>query len=278
LRLSLSGLAFSIHPAEDLSEQERQALERLGQFETPLFGRETFALHLCDQPPWKGAEASGVPMGAPAAVQPHEDTVRVRHAALFAELEPLKGRGRLYRNTIESFALEICLRVALGCRLPLEGGLPLHAAGLAAEGKGLAFFGPSGAGKSTLAGVSPYPVLSDELIAITPSLEGFQLRATGFWGTLDGGKAERTALPLAGLFSLEKGDRFNLTRLDRMAAFRRLLEVLLVPSAPWLWSPAMAVLNRLVGEVPVYRMAWSPSQPPWEELEQRLARSKKLPL
>jgi hypothetical protein len=37
------------------------------------------------------------------------------------------------------------------------------------DGRGVAFFGPSGAGKSTIAGTSPYPVLSDEMVAIVPA-------------------------------------------------------------------------------------------------------------
>ena len=56
-----------------------------------------------------------------------------------------------------------------------------------------------------------------------------------------------------------------LERLDRKEVFRRLLEVVVVPLAPLLWKPAMAVLNRLVNVAPVYRMVWSPTQPPWRE-------------
>jgi CO dehydrogenase nickel-insertion accessory protein CooC1 len=43
------------------------------------------------------------------------------------------------------------MRVSLVCRVPLSGGLPLHAAAVSAGVGGVVFFGPSGAGKSTIA-------------------------------------------------------------------------------------------------------------------------------
>jgi hypothetical protein len=44
-----------------------------------------------------------------------------------------------------------------------------------------------------------------------------------------------------------------------------------VPLAPPLWSAALGVVSRLVEAVPVYRMEWSPAEPPWERLGGMLA-------
>ena len=44
-----------------------------------------------------------------------------------------------------------------------------------------------------------------------------------------------------------------------------------VPLAPPLWSRALAVVAELVQRVPVYRMEWSPAEPPWEPLTSLLA-------
>jgi len=268
LKVILAGFPFELAPAQDFSAADREALGLLARFPDAIVNDPVFELRISKVPPWERSDTSLFPEGAPAVVQCEQGRVRLSHSTFIAELEPLVHRGSLFRMTREAFPIELSLRTALCCRLPLAGGLPLHAAGLAAEGRGLVFFGPSGAGKSTLAGLSPYPVLSDELVAITPTQEGFELRSTGFWGTLDGDGVAYEALPLAALFALEKGPDFLLERLDRKEAFRRLLEVVVVPRAPVLWRPAMVVLNRLVTVAPVYRMVWSPAKHPWRELQE----------
>jgi hypothetical protein len=147
------------------------------------------------------------------------------------------------------------------CRLPLAGGVALHAAGVVVDGHGVVFFGASGAGKSTLAGTSPHPVVSDELVAVAGN--PFELRRTGFWGALDERRGAPPAAPLAALVELDKGPRLELEPLDAATAFRRLLPVVVLPPAPELWRQATAVVARLVATVPVLRMAWHPAQPPW---------------
>jgi hypothetical protein len=149
-------------------------------------------------------------------------------------------------------------------RLPVIGGLPLHAAGVVVEGRGVAFFGPSGAGKSTLAATAPFPVLSDELVALAPGAP-FQLVRSGFWG--EGGESGPAGpAPLRALVDLAKGPAFRLTRLRPAEAAGRVLASTPVPLAPPLWSRALAVVAALVGQVPVYRMEWTPAEPPWERL------------
>lgn len=272
MKVILAGLPFEVSPPEKLTAEDRRALAGLSRFAAPLAKASVFELRLSEAPPWESDDPDLFPLGAPAVVRCEPDRVRLSHRTFIAEVEPLSQRGSLFRMTDEPFPIELSLRLALCCRLPLERGLPLHAAGLAAGGRGLVFFGPSGAGKSTLAGLSPYPVFSDELVAIALGPGGFQLRATGFWGTLNGGEVQKV-VRLAALVSLEKGADFVLEALDKKDAFRQLLHVVLVPSAPWLWTPALAVLNRLVSEVPVYRMAWSPARPPWRELQELWAGS-----
>jgi len=197
--------------------------------------------------------------------------VRIGHARFVAELDPAGLSGSLYRAPGRASGLEVALRAALCSRLPLDGGLPLHAAGLVVDGRGVVFFGPSGAGKSTLAGVSPHPVLSDELVAVVPG-RPFSLTATGFWGTLDGGRSHPGSWPLAALVELGKGrpePRFE--RLGTREALVRLVGVLMVPPGPPLWEAALATLGRLVRDTPVERLAWSPVRPPWPEIRARLS-------
>jgi hypothetical protein len=265
--LSLAGLRFRIEPEEELSAAERTAVARLGPTDIlPAPGSRAagpaFPLRLVCEAPW--LEEETIPEG-PAAIDWADGRVRVRHPRFLAEIDPFRPSGALFRRTAASFPLEIALRVALSCRLPLVGGVPLHAAGLVIDGRAAVFFGPSGAGKSTLAGLSPYPVLSDELVAVVPG-SPFDVGHTGFWGTLGERRAPAGPHRLAALFELEKGPCLRLERMTPRAALRRLLGVALVPAGPPLWASTLDVLARLSQGVPSFRMAWCPSEPPWAEI------------
>ncbi|HPC83181.1 MAG TPA: hypothetical protein P5234_07675 [Thermoanaerobaculaceae bacterium] len=193
------------------------------------------------------------------------DEVVLSHHLFRAHLDPWQRQGRLIRVDDSGAALAITLRVALCSLLPLSGGLPLHAAGVIALGRGLVFFGPSGAGKSTLAGCSPFPVVSDELVVVRgdpPVLE-----PSGFWGAReDTNPGAGARVPLRALIKLDQGPRFELVPLPPAEAWRQLTEVVLIPGQPRLWRQAVDVMARLVAGVPVFRMPWNPSLPPWEDL------------
>jgi hypothetical protein len=195
--------------------------------------------------------------------------VRVGHAAFVAELDPAGLSGSLFRVAGQAPGIEVALRTALCSRLALDGGLPLHAAGIVVGGRGVVCFGPSGAGKSTLAALSPHPVLSDELVAVVPG-EPFSLVATGFWGTLDSARARTGSWPLAALLELDKGSELRFSPLGTREALVRLIGVLMVPPGPPLWTAALQTLGRLVREVKVERLSWSPAQAPWREIEARM--------
>lgn len=264
----MAGVSFAVGPAACLSNEERSLLAGLNQASA---GDERysdpFRLSLSNDVPWEGADVGAFADNAPATIVVTGERVRIAHRRYLAEIRPDEHVGCLYRRDFDGGALGITLRVALSTRLPLEGGLPLHAAGVLAGAVGLAFFGPSGAGKSTLAATSPWPVLSDELVVAAGS--PFRLLGAGFWGTL--GPREATAgARLSALVELAKGPRFHLSRLSRRTALRRLLGVILVPPHPSVWREALIVLGRLVDAVPVYRMTWSPAQLPWAALEEVL--------
>ena len=210
------------------------------------------------------------PTTGPAAIDWVDGRVRVGHARFVADLDPAGLSGDLYRAPGRGSGLEVTLRAALCSRLPLDGGLPLHAAGIVVDGQGVVFFGPSGAGKSTLAGLSPHPVLSDELVAVAPG-RPFSLTATGFWGTLEGGRSHAGSWPLAALVELGKGPELRFEPLGSREALVKLVGVLMVPPGPPLWNAALGILGRLVREVPVERLVWSPAEPPWDAIRARLS-------
>jgi hypothetical protein len=79
-----------------------------------------------------------------------------------------------FRNFLAAYVAE---------RLVEQGGLLLHASGVARDGLALAFLGPSGAGKSTVAtALAGWQVLSDDLVALRPQGDGAELYGTPFAG------------------------------------------------------------------------------------------------
>lgn len=264
MRVALAGVALRIGPDAALSEGERRTLATIAASSQPLPGKGApFRLDLIDSPPWP-ANLDRFEDYAPAIVSADHAGLRVTHRRFVAELDPAGLNGRVFRRDKTGGALEIALRVALQARLPLTGSLPLHSAGVAIGESGFAFFGESGAGKTTLSKACPWPVLSDEMVALTGP--DWRLTATGFWGARGAGDAV-ASLPLRGLVELAKGPRLSIETLAPQAAFRRLLRSVLVPPQTHLWGTGLALLGQLVGQVPVYRMTWNPLHAPWPELE-----------
>lgn len=267
MRFRAGGVRFSVGPDDALLPAEREAIARLDPDVGPGEA-EPFRLEIAPSPPWTSDDPARFPRMEPAVQRWDGERLLCSHASFTAEIDPFAGRARLHRREDRAYPLEAVVRTAMMARLPLLGGLPLHAAGVAVAGRGVAFFGPSGAGKTTVAATSPHPVLSDELVAVVAG-SPFRLVRSGFWGEGRGGRT--VPAPLALLVDLAKGDALAFTPLDASRAAGRLLASTPVPLAPPLWSKALGVAARIVAAVPVYRMEWSPAEPPWERLGGMLA-------
>lgn len=220
-----------------------------------------FRLALVSEP-----ELDLLPEPGPAAVRFGESDIEVRHNRYCSRLDFAARRGTLHRRADDAGALGIVLRLAMTAALPLAGGLPIHGAGVVGGGRSLVFFGPSEAGKTTISRASPWPVVSDEIVAVAGSPPS--LRATGYrrWP----GPEPGLPAPLAALVELAKGPETAIERLTRPEGMRRLIHQLWVPPVPLLQREAMGVAARLVEAVPVYRMAWNPAFPPFREIEERV--------
>lgn len=262
MRFGAGGLAFSAQPDERLLPCEREALARLGP--APDGSQAPFEIELVDQPPWTSDDDGLFPQWEPAVQRWVSGRLLASHRSFTAEIEPFAARARLWRREQRAYPLETVIRTAMMARLPIAGGLPLHAAGVVLAGRGVAFFGPSGAGKTTLAATSPVPVLSDELVAIGPG-RPLSLVRSGFWGE---GRASAgpAQAPLALLVDLAKGPALRIEPLAPAAAAGRLLASVPVPHAPELWRCALEVAVEVVTGVPVVRMEWAPLTPPWPPL------------
>ena len=264
--LFLAGFAFQIEPEASLTPAEGQALRTLADSgsDRGQGARPAFRVVLD-----RGTVRAAAP--AAARVSWTRDLCVLEHAAFRAEIDPFRKQARVFRGDASALGLVTTLRTALACWLPLEGGLVLHAAGLEHAGAGIAFFGPSGAGKTTLSGRSPWPVLSDELVAIVPGESAsYRIRGTPFRKAPAGAATPGVEEPaLLALIELDKGP-FSLTRHDPRTALRRLIASAAVPAVPPVWSAALAVIGRLAREVPCYGMAWSLEEPPFARLASAL--------
>jgi len=263
VRFRAGGVRFSVGPDAALLPCEREAIGRLDE-DRAEDAQPAVRIELVLASPWTSDDPALYPRWEPAVQRWSEGRLLASHRSFTAEIDPFSARARLHRREERAYPLEAVIRTAMTARLPLLGGLPLHAAGVVVEGRGVAFFGPSGAGKTTVASTSPFPVLSDELVAVVPG-RPFDLVRSGFWG--EGKETARTGpVALALLVDLAKGPAFALTRLRPAVAAGRVLASAPVPLAPPLWSRTLAAAAALVGNVPVYRMEWSPATPPWELL------------
>ena len=270
MRFRAGGVRFSVGPEPALLPAEREAIARLDP-DPADDAQAPVRVELVEAPPWTSDDPALFPQWEPAVQRWSDGRLLCSHRSFIAEIDPFSGQVRLHRREDRAYPLETVIRTSMMARLPLLGGLPLHAAGVVVEGRGVAFFGPSGAGKTTVASTSPFPVLSDELVAVAPR-RPFDLVRSGFWG--EGPASGRTGpAPLSLLVDLSKGAALRLTRLRPAEAAGRVLASVPVPLAPPLWSRALAVVAALVRELPVYRMEWTPAEPPWERLAGVLAQA-----
>lgn len=167
-------------------------------------------------------------------------------------------------------ALERTLAYVCMQALPREhNALLLHSVGVDVNGEGHVFFGPSGAGKTTVARLSRGfgRILTDESVILAVTADGVDVLSTPFWGLSTPPEMiyrERRRVPLRVLYTLAHTPDFRLDPLPAWEAVASLLgteKVALerVESADaWL-----AVAERILERVPVYRLSFTPTVELW---------------
>ena len=166
-------------------------------------------------------------------------------AARVAEVVAVGAR----ENTVDS-----ALRVVMSLVLGADGGLLVHAASLARDGRGYVFAGPSGSGKTTLARLAKADLLSDELSIVRVREDGVTCHGTPFWGVLARGGDNR-CVPLAVFYRLYKAPEHERRALARGRALAMLLE-----NVTWFSRDADAVARvvalaaEVVERVPCYEL------------------------
>lgn len=185
---------------------------------------------------------------------------------LGAPLDPRRPEGARFlvdgdvvrvEPTSQPLDVELALRVVLQLATLRQGGVLLHAAGVALGERGVVVVGPSGAGKSTFTRLCQRAVgadvLSDEVIALYPdgTVEG-----SPFCSDLDL-PSSRARARLAALFLLRQGPEERLDTVDPREAVAALLGQVFRPlpgeAAP---GEVLGRLARLVEATPVRRFTF----------------------
>jgi hypothetical protein len=121
------------------------------------------------------------------------------------------------------FDTELALRVGMQLATLRQGGLLLHAAAVAFQGRGVVALGPSGAGKSTFTRLCVHAaqaeVLSDEVVALYP---GGRVEGSPFCSELDL-PSSRARARLAAVLLLAKGPEERMEEVSAQEAIAALM-------------------------------------------------------
>jgi hypothetical protein len=171
---------------------------------------------------------------------------------------PLRAR---FAVAGDLYAREAAVRVALSVALPRRGGLILHASAVAPRGAAHVFTGVSGAGKSTIArlldGLPGCQRLADELLVVVREPEGWHVHVPPVLGIA--GLPLGARVPLASVELLAQAPAHARTPRPAALAIRELLRhVVVYASEPHTAGAVLALVERLVREVPCHRLAFAP--------------------
>lgn len=138
----------------------------------------------------------------------------------------------------------------------------IHSCGLDFSGRGLLFVGHSEAGKSTIVKLlkNDAKILCDDRIVVRKWPEGFKIHGT--WGHGEIPDVSADSAPLNAIFFLEKAKENRLIPVtDRQEAFNKIWACLIkgFTQDGW-WEKILKLLEKLVLEVPCYRLRFDKSQ------------------
>ncbi|MEJ2369108.1 MAG: hypothetical protein P8Z49_12410 [Acidobacteriota bacterium] len=232
-----------------------------------LAARKRYALFLSDATPLHRVVLHP---GGPAYLEPATDRFLRLEERIFPEGRVLSstdftayweeggaGRGVLRVSSPDDGkaverAMENYLRWVVSDLAIERGAFILHAAGLLRNSRAYLFFGHSGAGKSTVTALSEgCQVLSDDLVLLVKTDEGFKATTTPFWGTFPQSAKDTGLYPVAGLFRLRQSKDVKTTPVSGALA---ILARTRVASHVWLVSGVKRVSVTEVPAGPTMRL------------------------
>jgi hypothetical protein len=144
-------------------------------------------------------------------------------------------------------------------RLAREGGMLLHACGVARGREALLFSGPSGAGKTTIArlmqAIPDVRVLSDDRIAIRPTESGFRAYGTPWHGEAPLSLAD--SAPLRAIHLIHHASAVEVERLEGAAGAAAVLGNAFAPVHDLVSAErSLELAAELAARVPILRLGF----------------------
>lgn len=203
MRLTIAGITCDVNGMSGF-RIAKEAEERYAPFIGE--GRPDFEVELRVRPAG-GGRVVGVEQPVVEAERLKADLYSVRRLDNPFEALVDFAAGRAQADVDDNiYCLDSFLRILYSLLLTRAGGLLLHSAAIAFDGRGGLLVGVSEAGKTTLCRQGFPTVLSDELVAVRRDGEGFRAYGTPFWGEFVPGPVREEA-EVAALFLLRKGPR-----------------------------------------------------------------------
>jgi len=241
LLLSIGGLVGRIELADGPAPVVRDVLARYAAFTMPPAPSVVagFSLKLRLVSARRVSEAERMARFEESApdrltVKTTDKSLSISRWDIKVRLVAKRARGRVEwtgSGTCEMnpFAIDCVLRVIWATLLPREDALLVHSCGLRHAEVGVVFPGQSGVGKSTLARKAPDAddVLSDEIIALRRTDDGWRVHGTPFWGDFARGGISMRSWPLRALGFLAQRDAVVMSPLTSSEATLRLLGCML---------------------------------------------------
>jgi hypothetical protein len=189
----------------------------------------------------------------------------IERGDLRVEWRPASRAGSIVQSA-NVYSIDSALRIIHSLILAREGGLLVHAASAARNGKAFLFAGVSGAGKTTISRLAPNDVtlLTDEISYLRRNGRGYVAHGTPFAGEL-AKVGENVQAPLAALYLLRQGPENAIEPVSGSAAAGALLEsVLFFAHDPDLVGMVFESACELASRVPMYRLTFVPDARVWE--------------
>lgn len=173
-------------------------------------------------------------------------------------LERMAARNQQFSTILPLGPSELMIRT----RIIFSDGLVFHACGLDDNGRGLLMAGRAGAGKSTQgllwAREDGVVALSDDRVAVRLNTGGVTIYGTPWGGTAN--IARNHQVPLSAILLLEKARKNELVPLSPAESVPLLAARAFLPY--WnseLLARSFDVLDRLLAQIPVYRLRCCPA-------------------
>jgi len=172
------------------------------------------------------------------------------------------AEGGVFRNgNIQSLTLFPSDQLLLARILADRQGFYIHSSGVNLKGNGLLFVGHSEAGKSTMVKIlqNKAEILCDDRVIIRRWPDGFRIHGT--WSHGEVPQISAGSAPLKTIFFLEKARKNQLITVNnKQEATKKILACLIKPfvTTDW-WDKVFTVVEKLVQEIPCYRLHFDKS-------------------